>query len=117
MRLVAALISAVIEAGIGSRVVEVALAGRMAAPRIAVPPRFCHACFNGGDMRRKEQVWAMVAVSATPVGGALGRLHLIGPNPGTFFALGILAALSAVGVVYGLREGQRARRAKEHISN
>jgi len=28
---------------------------------------------------------------AAPLGLAVGALHLIGPNPGTFFALGVLA--------------------------
>lgn len=68
-------------------------------------------------MQRKKQVWTMVSVVAVPIGGALGRLHLIGPNPGTFFVLGIMAALSVVGIVYGIREGQRVARSREPISN
>ena len=84
---------------------------------IAAPLRCWHACLSGGGMQRKKQVWAMVAVVAAPTGGALGRLHLIGPNPGTFFVLGILAALSVVGSVYGFREGQRVARSREPIGN
>ncbi len=68
-------------------------------------------------MQRKKQVWAAVAVIAAPIGGALGRSHVIGPNPGTFFALGVLATLSIVGVAYGIWDARRATRSGEPIGN
>jgi hypothetical protein len=48
-------------------------------------------------MQRKKRAWAVVAVIMMPIGGTIGRLHLIGPNPGTFFALGVFATLSVLG--------------------
>jgi hypothetical protein len=61
-------------------------------------------------MQRKKQIGAVVALSAVPIGGALGRLHVIGPNPGTFFALGVLATLSVIGIAYGVWDAVRSAR-------
>lgn len=69
------------------------------------------------DRQRKKNFWVLVTVAAAPAGGVLGRLHLIGPNPGTFFGLGVLAALSVFGVAYGLRDGRRVGRLKAPIGN
>lgn len=68
-------------------------------------------------MQRKKQAWAAAVVTAAPIGGAVGRLHLIGPNPGTFFALGVLATLSVFGVAYGFWDARRIVRAGEPIGN
>lgn len=68
-------------------------------------------------MTRQKARWAVVAILAAPLGGVLGRFHLITPSPAAFFALGVLATLSIGGVVYGIREGQRAAAAGRLIRN
>lgn len=68
-------------------------------------------------MQRKKSGWAVVAIAAAPVGGLLARHHLIGPNPQTYFALGVLAALCGVGIVYGIWDARRLVRSGEPISN
>jgi hypothetical protein len=68
-------------------------------------------------MKRKKQVWATVAIITISVGGTVGRLHLIGPNPGTFFTLGVLATLAVVGIAYGLCDTQRVVRSGQPIGN
>lgn len=68
-------------------------------------------------MQRKKRVWAAVAVIMMPIGGTIGRLHLIGPNPGTFFTLGVLATLSVLGVAYGLWDARRVVRSGQPIGN
>ena len=68
-------------------------------------------------MQRKKQVWAAVSLVATPIGLTVGRLHLIGPNPGTYFVLGVVATLSTVGIVYGFREARRIVRSNAPIGN
>ena len=61
-------------------------------------------------MDRRKQGWAVVGALAAPIGILLGKLHAIGPNPGTFFALGVLATLAVGGIIHGLREGVRMAR-------
>ena len=61
-------------------------------------------------MQRKKRTWAVIAIVITPIGGTVGRLHLIGPNPGTYFALGVLAALSVLGIAYGVWDARRVVR-------
>jgi hypothetical protein len=68
-------------------------------------------------MKPRNQLWAVMAVLAPSAGMIVGRAHLIGPNPGTYFALGILATLSAVGIGYGVREGRRLARDGRRIEN
>jgi len=68
-------------------------------------------------MQRKKRAWALIAILAAPFGGALARLHLIGPNPGTYFALGVLAALCIVGIAYGIWDARRVVRSGEPIGN
>ena len=68
-------------------------------------------------MQRKKQVWAAVAVTMMPIGGAIGRLHLIGPNPGTFFTLGVLATLSVLGLAYGFWDARRVVRSGKPIGS
>lgn len=68
-------------------------------------------------MQRKKQVWAAVAVIMMLIGDAVGRLHLIGPNPGTFFTLGVLASLSVLGIAYGLWDARRVVRSGEPIGS
>ena len=66
-------------------------------------------------MTRTKRAWAAVASIAAPLGAALARFHLIGPNPGTFFALGVLATLSIGGIAYGVWEGRRVAGSNEFI--
>ena len=61
-------------------------------------------------MQRKKQAWAVIVIAITPIGGTIGRPHLIGPNPGTYFALGVLAALSVLGIAYSVWEARRVVR-------
>ena len=68
-------------------------------------------------MQRKKQAWAAASLIATPIGLAVGRLHLIGPNPATYFVLGVLATLSVVGIVYGFWEARRVVRSNAPIGN
>ena len=68
-------------------------------------------------MHRRKRGFVAIAVTAVSVGGALGRLDLIGPNPGTFFALGVAATLSVAGVAYGFWEARRIVRSGEPIGN
>lgn len=68
-------------------------------------------------MQRKKRVWAAVAVIMIPIDGAIGRLHSIGPNPGTFFPLGALETLSVLGVAYGLWDARRVVRSGQPICN
>lgn len=68
-------------------------------------------------MQRTKRGWATIAILAGPLGVSLARLHVIGPNPGTFFALGVLATLSVGGIVYGIKEGVRVARSRELIGN
>jgi branched-subunit amino acid ABC-type transport system permease component len=68
-------------------------------------------------MQSKKAAWAILPIVAGPVGVALARMHVIGPNPGTFFALGVLASLAIGGIEYGFIEGSRAARECEQIRN
>jgi len=68
-------------------------------------------------MQRKKRAWAAVTFVATSLGGVIGREHLIGPNPSTYFALGVLAALSAIGVAYGFWEAKRIIRSDKPIGD
>ena len=68
-------------------------------------------------MQRKKNAWVVCAIVAAPVGGVLARLHLIGPNPGTYFALGVLATLCVIGVAYGIWDARRVVRSGEPIGN
>ncbi len=68
-------------------------------------------------MQRNKKVWALVGLAGVTIGGALGRLHLIGPNPGTLFALGVLATLAVAGILYGLWEAHRIIRSGGPIGN
>lgn len=68
-------------------------------------------------MRQKRRVWAAVTIVAIPIGGTIGRLHLIGPNPGTFFALGVIATLSIFGIAFGVWDSRRVVRSGLPIRN
>jgi hypothetical protein len=68
-------------------------------------------------MQRNRKAWAFVAILATPLGAAIARLHLIRPSPGTYFALGALAALCLVGIAYGFWDARRVIRSGEPIGN
>lgn len=59
---------------------------------------------------RWRYAWAIIAVLSGPTGIIVGKLklNLLGPNPGTFFTLGVLATLSLLGIAHGLREGWRS---------
>jgi len=64
-------------------------------------------------MEKKKRILAAIAVIAPSLGAlgvAVGRQNLIGPNPGTYFALGMLAALSIIGIAYGIWDAQRINR-------
>jgi hypothetical protein len=56
--------------------------------------------------RADKWVWVVAIWSAFAPGilMALGRSGVIGPNPGTFFALGMMAMLAIVGGIYAGRE-------------
>ncbi len=68
---------------------------------------------------RKDDRWSLLsAVLAPCVGVALGNANVIGPNPQTFFGLGVLATIAVSGIVYGVREGLRlSREAGSSLSN
>lgn len=68
-------------------------------------------------MQRTKNSWAIVTIVAASVGGLLSRLHLIGPNPGTYFALGVLATLCVMGVTYGIWDARRVARSAKPIGN
>ena len=68
-------------------------------------------------MQRNKQIWAVVAVTMGPIGGIIGRLNLVGPNPGTFFALGVLATLSVLGIAYGFWDARRIVRLGEPVGS
>ncbi len=68
-------------------------------------------------MQRKKQACAGASLIVTPIGLAVGRLHLIGSNPAIYFAFGVLATLSMVGVVYGFWEARRVVRSNAPIGN
>ena len=54
---------------------------------------------------------------AGPVGVVIAKSHIFGPNPLTYFCLGVLATLTVGGTVYGVHEGRRIARTKSFISN
>lgn len=58
-------------------------------------------------MRHKRQARYVAAVVSPSFGFAVGRLHLIGPNPDIFFSLGVLATLAMFGIAYDLREAHQ----------
>ena len=64
-----------------------------------------------------KRAWAALSILTGPLGVALGRLHIIGPNPGTFLALGVLATISLGGVAYGIHDGVRVARSRDLIGN
>jgi hypothetical protein len=68
-------------------------------------------------MQRKKAAWAILPIVTGPVGVALVKAHVIGPNPGTFLALGVLAFLSVGGIIYGLIDGPRVARDRRQIRN
>ena len=68
-------------------------------------------------MQRQKRVWAAVSISATPVGLTLARLHLIGPSPGTYFGLGVLATLSVLGIIWGFNEARKVVLSGQAIGN
>ena len=68
-------------------------------------------------MQRKKRILTVIAVSMMPIGGFIGSLNLVGPNPGTFFALGVLAALSVLGIVYGFWDARRIVRLGEPVGS
>ena len=68
-------------------------------------------------MRRKRTAWAIVAILCGPIGIAIGRLHLIAPTPGMFFALGVMATLCVGGVVFGIWDARRAAKSGRLINN
>ena len=68
-------------------------------------------------MQRKKAAWAILPIVAGSVGVALAKAHIIGSNPGTFFALGVLASLSVAGITYGFIEGPRIARDRRQIRN
>lgn len=55
------------------------------------------------DNRRKIAIAALAPVA----GIALQKSNVFGPNPPTFFALGVLAAISIGGIILGLVTGMR----------
>jgi hypothetical protein len=68
-------------------------------------------------VRRNNIAWALVAIGAAPLGGALGRSHLIAPTPGMFFALGVLATLSLIGVGHGVWSSRRIARERRLLGH
>ena len=68
-------------------------------------------------MRRQRAAWALMPVMLAPAGIAIGRFHLIAPTPGMFFALGVLATLSAGGIIFGVIVGRRIARDGLTIGN
>jgi hypothetical protein len=68
-------------------------------------------------MQRTKMAWAALPMIVGPIGTILGRAHIIGPNPGTYFALGALAACCLAGIAYGFIEGARVAREGRQIRN
>ncbi len=68
-------------------------------------------------MQRQKAAWVILPIIAGPAGVALAKAHVIGPNPGTFLALGALATLSIGGIIYGFVEGPRIARDQRQIRN
>jgi len=62
------------------------------------------------DMSRKYSRWTgLIAILAPWTGIALAKAHVIGYNPQTFFGLGVLAAISVGGIIFGLWGAVRGR--------
>ncbi|WP_206239340.1 hypothetical protein [Novosphingobium terrae] len=60
---------------------------------------------------RAVRYWSVLSAVLPPVlGVVLGEANVIGPNPQTFFGLGVLATISVGGIIYGVSEGLRSRR-------
>lgn len=58
---------------------------------------------NQGPSFMKDRRWLGLVASLAGVSGvALGKAGVVGANPPTFFALGVLATISIGGIVYGL---------------
>ena len=68
-------------------------------------------------MGKNKAVWVALSVASAPIGVALTKTGVIGANPGTFFALGVLACLSVGGILYGLVDGPRTAREGRRIGN
>ena len=68
-------------------------------------------------MRRPQTAWAIIAILCGPAGIAIGKLRLIAPTPGTFFALGVMATLCVGGVVFGIWDARRAAKSGRLINN
>lgn len=57
---------------------------------------------------RDHRRWSLLISVLAPIAGiAMAKTNVIGANPQTFFGLGVLAAISVGGIVYGLVEGAR----------
>lgn len=68
-------------------------------------------------MQRKKRVWIIIAIAAAPVGRVLARRHWIGPNPETYFALGVLPALCVADIVSAIWDARRVVRSGDPIGN
>ena len=68
-------------------------------------------------MQRKKQVRAIVTLIMILIGETIGHLHLLGPNPGTYFTLGVFATLSVLGIAYGFWDARRVVRSGKPIGN
>jgi len=69
------------------------------------------------NMCNSKGIWLAVSVALGPLGIALAKAGMIGPNPATYFALGFLACLCLGGIAYGISEGRRTAREGRKIEN
>lgn len=61
-------------------------------------------------MKRTDRMWSLVSILAAPAGLLLEKSGWFAPNPGTYFALGFLAAVCLGGIVLGTRPLWQATR-------
>lgn len=65
----------------------------------------------------RRRIWAVSIIPLMSAGFAVGRFHLLKAGPGTFFALGVAAALCVVGTVYFARGAIKIARAGERYGD